>query len=169
MDRLADERFVVFGGPAGNRGKVVLIVEAPDEANIRARLASDPWSSADLLRIVAIDPWTAWLGRDGHIDTSRPLYLVAYGPGPRWDRTRPRREQDGWDEHAKFMDALAAAGVVVTGGPLDERRALLVMQHDDEDTLRAEIVRDPWADGVLTIESVERWTLWLPPKTVSRA
>jgi hypothetical protein len=30
------------------------------------------------------------------------------------------REQDCWDEHATFMDALADEGSVILGGPLGE-------------------------------------------------
>ena len=169
MDRLADDGFVAFGGPAGDHDKVVLVIDAPDEATIRARLALDPWSGHGLLRIVTVDPWTIWLGDDRNVDASRALYLVAYGPGSAWEPAKPRREQDGWDAHAEFIDALVDEGTVVIGGPLDEQRALLVMQRDDEAGLRARILEDPWADSVLTIESIERWTLWLPPRTVTRA
>jgi uncharacterized protein len=169
MDGLSAEGFVAFGGPVDERMKVVLVVDAPDEGTIRSRLAADPWSTAELARIVAIDEWRVWLGGDERVDPARLLYLVAYAPGPEWDATRPRREQDGWEAHAEFIDALVDDGVVVIGGPLDGQRALLVMQHDAEAALRALIARDPWVGGVLTIEEVERWALWLPPRTVSRA
>ena len=45
-------------------------------------------------------------------------FLVKHVPGPAWDPARPRREQDGWDEHAAFMDGLVAEGVIVLGGPV---------------------------------------------------
>ena len=164
MDALADERFVAFGGPAGNRNNVVLIVDAPDEATVRARLALDPWTVAGLLRTVAIEPWTIRLGGDARIDRMRasPLHLVAYVPGPQWNDAKPRREQEGWDAHAAFMDSLTEEGVIIQGGPLNERRALLVMQLDDEPAVRRELAADPWHDSVLAIEYVEPWTLWLP-------
>jgi uncharacterized protein YciI len=165
MDTLSEEGFVAFGGPAGNRDEVVLAVDAPDEATIRARLALDPWTEAALLRVISVETWATWLGGDQRIDTSHPLYLVSYGPGPGWDQTRSRREQDGWDVHAEFMDRLAGEGVIAVGGPLDDERALLLMQHDDEQILRTLLDRDPWAGGVLTIERVEPWSLWLPPRT----
>jgi hypothetical protein len=47
------------------------------------------------------------------------FYLVAYGPGPSWENTKPRRGQAGWDAHASFMDRLAEQGVVLLGGPLE--------------------------------------------------
>lgn len=163
MDVLADERFIAFGGPAGNENKVVLVVDAPDEANIGKRLALDPWSAAGLLRTVTIEPWTIWLGGDERIDPQRAgsLYLVAYAPGPRWDHAKRRREQAGWDAHSAFMDALTEQRVGVLGGPLDEHRALLVVQGGDVSDVRAQLEADPWADGTLSIESLDRWTLWL--------
>src|SRR5579859_8070122 len=163
MDALADDGFVVYGGPAGNRGEAVHVVNGPDEQTIEARLALDPWTSAGVLRTAAIESWATWLGGDDRLDPSRPLYLVGYGPGPNWDPTKPRREQEGWDTHARFMDALDE-GVVIVGGPLDERRAMLVMRDDDEQSLRSRIDEDPWVGDVLTVERVEQWSLWLPPR-----
>jgi uncharacterized protein YciI len=165
MDTLADEHFVAFGGPAGDENKVVLIVDAPSEAAVRARLALDPWTIADLLRTIAIEPWTVWLGGDERVDTShaRPLYLVGYGPGPRWNHAKPRREQAGWDAHAAFMDALTHQRIVVLGGPLDEHRALVVVQAEDESGVCRLLTADPWYNDVLKIESVEPWDLWLFP------
>lgn len=165
MEALADEGFVAYGGPAGDRNEVVLVTDASGEAAIRARLAGDPWSDAGLLDTVAVEPWTIWLGSDERVDASRSLYLVAYGPGPEWAPAKERREQDGWDAHAEFMDGLSDQGIVVVGGPLDERRALLVMQHVDEQTLRALLDQDPWVNRILTIERLERWALWLPPRS----
>lgn len=166
MDALADVHFVAFGGPAGNDNYVVLIVDAPDEAAIDTRFALDPWSAAGLLRTVAVEPWTIWLGGDERIVPEQPgsLYLVAYVPGPHWDHAKARREQAGWDAHAAFMDALTEEDVVVIGGPLDQRRALLVVRGDDEGDVLARLEADPWANGTLTIQHVHRWALWLPPR-----
>ena len=76
-------------------------------------------------------------------------FVVTREPGPAWDPAVLTRDQDGWDAHAQFIDDLVDDGVVVLGGPLDGQRALLVMQHDDEDTLRAKLATDPWAGSVL--------------------
>ncbi len=161
MDRLTDERFVAFGGPAGDGTRFVLIVDASDQRSVRAQLALDPWELARLLRTIAVEPWTVWLGGDERIARERPLQLVTEAAGPRWDDARPRRQQAGWEAHAAFMDALSDQHVVLLGGPLDERRALLVMRLDDEAAVRARLATDPWADGTLTVEHVEPWTLWL--------
>jgi hypothetical protein len=35
------------------------------------------------------------------------------------------REQEGWDEHARFMDELVASGFILLGGPLENGRETL--------------------------------------------
>jgi len=166
MDGLADERFVAFGGPAGGDNRVVLIVDSEDEPAIHERLGQDPWTASGQLRTVSIEGWTNWLGGDERIRTDQPgsLYLVAYAPGPHWDEAKPRRQQAGWDAHAAFMDALDERHVVSLGGPLDERRALLVVRAADQADAMAQLSPDPWLNGTLIIESVEPWTLWLTPR-----
>jgi uncharacterized protein YciI len=50
----------------GDGEQTLHAVEAADEAEIRARLAGDPWASAGLLQIGTIEPWALWLdGRPG--------------------------------------------------------------------------------------------------------
>lgn len=61
MDRLAEHGVVVLGGPIGNAGDgAMLVMDAYDEAAVRALLAADPWSGA-LLVTAAVEPWTIWL------------------------------------------------------------------------------------------------------------
>jgi uncharacterized protein YciI len=91
-------------------------------------------------------------------------YLITHAKGPAWDHSRPRRQQAGWDEHAAFMDSLVEEGIVVLGGPLGEgdgEDVLLVVDVESEAIIRARLADDPWADGMLTIESVEPWSVWL--------
>jgi uncharacterized protein YciI len=64
MDALADEGFVVLGGPLAPDGRTLLIVGAQDEAEIRARFADDPWTPLDVLRIASVEPWEILLGAD---------------------------------------------------------------------------------------------------------
>jgi hypothetical protein len=65
MNGLADDGFVRFGGPlAGTqdgRVRVLLVVEADSEAEIRRRLADDPWEP-DRLRTVSVEPWLILVG-----------------------------------------------------------------------------------------------------------
>jgi len=66
MDELVDDGFVVLGGPIGDGERVLLVVEATDEREVRARFAVDPWLPMGILRIATIEPWTIWLdGRPG--------------------------------------------------------------------------------------------------------
>ena len=68
MNTLADQGFVLFGGPlAGTeRGRLraLLIVKADSEAEIHGRLADDPWAASERLRTVSIEPWNILVGAD---------------------------------------------------------------------------------------------------------
>ena len=91
-------------------------------------------------------------------------YLVEQAKGPAWDHSKPRRDQAGWPPHAEFMDALVSEGVVVLGGPIgdgDGDNALLVVDMESEWAVRARLAEDPWADDMLTVESVRPWSVWL--------
>ena len=65
MNRLAADGFVVLGGPIGDEGDVLLIVNAADESKIHSTRASDPWSKLDLLPVRTIQRWTIRL-QSGH-------------------------------------------------------------------------------------------------------
>jgi uncharacterized protein YciI len=62
MNGLQQEGFVVLGGPLDGTPDVLLIVRANSADEIIERLAADPWSGQDLLRISRISPWTLRLG-----------------------------------------------------------------------------------------------------------
>jgi uncharacterized protein YciI len=64
MDALADSGVIVLGGPVGEGDgeEALLVVDAPDEASVRALLAADPWPP-DMLTIESIRPWQILLGR----------------------------------------------------------------------------------------------------------
>jgi uncharacterized protein YciI len=93
-----------------------------------------------------------------------PYFLVRQARGPAWDPGRPRREQAGWDEHVEFVDRLTEQGRIVLGGPLDdvdgEYVMLLVVAAGEEEARRL-FDEDPWCDGVLRIDRIERWNLWI--------
>ncbi|TML04481.1 MAG: hypothetical protein E6G36_05910 [Actinobacteria bacterium] len=95
-------------------------------------------------------------------------FLVTQIPGPAWDESRPRREQDGWDEHATFVDGLVNEGVVVFGGPVgdpDFGPALLVFHAENETEIRRCLAGDPWMETILIIEGIQPWSIWVgtPP------
>jgi uncharacterized protein YciI len=66
MNTLADEGFVLFGGPlAGSehtRIRALLIVDASSEGEIHARLRDDPWALAERLVTVRVEPWNIFVG-----------------------------------------------------------------------------------------------------------
>jgi uncharacterized protein len=68
MNTLSDDGFVLFGGPlAGSedgRVRVLLIVDAEDEAAIRRRLGEDPWATTGRIRVVSVEPWKILAGAD---------------------------------------------------------------------------------------------------------
>ena len=61
MEQLATDGFVVLGGPLGDEGEVLLVVDAADESEIRATLARDPWSQLGILEVSAVQRWTILL------------------------------------------------------------------------------------------------------------
>lgn len=62
MNALHRDGFIVLGGPLDGTPDVLLIARAGDEAEIRARLAADPWSGNGLLQLRRVLPWTLRLG-----------------------------------------------------------------------------------------------------------
>jgi len=68
MNSLADQGFVLFGGPlAGSehgRLRALLIVNAQTESEIRRRLAGDPWALTEQLLIASIEPWNILVGTE---------------------------------------------------------------------------------------------------------
>jgi uncharacterized protein YciI len=68
MNALADEGFVLFGGPlAGSehgRVRALLIVDAESEAEIHRRLADDPWVPTQQILTVSIERWNVLVGAE---------------------------------------------------------------------------------------------------------
>jgi uncharacterized protein YciI len=66
MTTLAEQGLVLFAGPlAGTelgRIRVLLIADAPTEADIRHRLESDPWEINQKLVTSSVEPWHLLVG-----------------------------------------------------------------------------------------------------------
>ena len=93
-----------------------------------------------------------------------PTYFaVRRRRGPAWNAALTMREQAAWGEHATFMNALAAEGFVVLGGPLgDGAEVLLIVDAVSDDAIRRRLAADPWsATGLLEIALIEPWTILL--------
>jgi uncharacterized protein YciI len=73
------------------------------------------------------------------------------------------REQELWLEHADFMEALAADGFVVLGGPIgDGSRTLLVIEADSEEEIHERLAADPWVPlDLLRVATIEPWEILL--------
>ena len=95
--------------------------------------------------------------------TAMAHFAVTLVHGPSWDESAGIREQQGWDDHAAFMDRLVEDGFILLGGPIgDHRRTLHVVEADDEDAVRRRLAEDPRARaGLLEVGSVQPWALWL--------
>ena len=91
------------------------------------------------------------------------LYVVRLERGGSWDWSREMREQDGWEEHARFMDSLVDEGFILLGGPLEgDRDVLHVVEASSEQEVRARLVEDDWhRNGMLAVKSIEGWTALL--------
>jgi hypothetical protein len=91
-----------------------------------------------------------------------PTFVLIRERGPNWDHVRGLREQDAWDEHAAFMDALAQEGFIHLGGPLGADRVLHVVVAGSENEIRERLAADPWEPmGLLRNVSIERWHILL--------
>ncbi len=68
MSALAEEGVVVCAGPlAGSeqgRIRALVIAAVKSEAEIRRRLADDPWSRAEMLVTTSIEPWSPLVGAE---------------------------------------------------------------------------------------------------------
>jgi uncharacterized protein YciI len=92
-------------------------------------------------------------------------FVVIEEQGPAWEDKRPMRDQKGWTEHAKFMEALEAEHFVVLGGPLrnfSKHRAMLIVNAPDKQELRRRLDADPWMRaGVLRTIDIYPWEILL--------
>jgi hypothetical protein len=99
------------------------------------------------------------------------VFAVTTAKGPHWDERRGIRDQQAWEEHAVFADALVDRGVILLGGPIsgrDEDVALLAVNAADDQELRSIFSDDPWTkNGVFRIKEVRLWTIWLDGRRAS--
>ena len=65
MDGLAEEGFIVLGGPVGDGSRFMHVVDAEgeDEVEVEVRFAADPWVPMEMLRIASVEPWEILLGK----------------------------------------------------------------------------------------------------------
>jgi len=91
-------------------------------------------------------------------------YAVTRERRANWDARLSLRQQEKWDEHAAFMDALVDDGFVILGGPLGDGESsfLLIIDAESEQEIHARLADDPWTPlGLLRTAKVERWEILL--------
>lgn len=95
------------------------------------------------------------------------FFAVRLERGGPWDWSRDLREQDGWEEHARFMDSLVEDRFIVLGGPLEGGREVLhAIVARSEQAVRERLAADTWVqNGMLTVKSIEPWTVLLDGRT----
>ena len=94
------------------------------------------------------------------------FFAVITAKGPNWDYAKGIREQAWFAEHAAFTDGLTDSGVIALGGPIEDPApdviALLAVEADSEDALRAIFDEDPWIrHEVFRLKEIRAWTIWL--------
>jgi uncharacterized protein YciI len=91
------------------------------------------------------------------------LFAVMRTHGSNWNDAAPLEGQRDWASHAAFMDALAAEGFVLLGGPLESTPdTLLVIRAADAGEVRARLSADPWEPSdILRTVRIDPWTLRL--------
>jgi uncharacterized protein YciI len=94
-----------------------------------------------------------------------PYFVVIRERAAAWEWSLPMRRQVDWEAHAAFMDALAAEGFVVLGGPLGDedtaRRVLHLIKAADRESVERRLADDPWTPTYLRTVSIESWTILL--------
>jgi uncharacterized protein len=80
-------------------------------------------------------------------DVMTTYYVTLLRPGSFWNPDKPVREQPYWDEHARFMDSLFEAGIVILGGPFADRTGSMVIVAAESAVRVHEMFRtDPWTE-----------------------
>lgn len=68
MGTLVEDGLVRFGGPLdgteAGRVRVLLIVAADSESEIRMRLADDPWEASEQIVTSSAEPWSILVGEE---------------------------------------------------------------------------------------------------------
>ena len=102
---------------------------------------------------------------------SKTCYMVILERTEKWNPEHSMREQEQWDEHAAFMDALADENFIVLGGPLGNgKNVLFFIQAESEQNIIARLADDPWMHlGLLRTITIERWEILLGKERAASA
>lgn len=73
---------------------------------------------------------------------SDTLFAVRFTVGPKWDPAKAPNEQAHFAEHSANLSRLRKEGVLVIGARFGEV-GLVVLRLPDEDSVKAQLARDP--------------------------
>jgi uncharacterized protein YciI len=104
----------------------------------------------------------------GPVSDAGPFSVLQFDPGPRYEHGRSPREQPCWDEHAAFIDDLAAQGRIVLAGPFADWTGALLIVRGAVDEVTAIWMADPFViEGVFGPPRVRPWLLWVDGRGAS--
>ena len=93
------------------------------------------------------------------------LFAVQREAGPAWLDGKGAFDQPGVNDHAAFMNELAAEGLVRFAGPLagteaGRIRVLLIAEAESDAEVGARLSADPWEQsGWIATTAIEPWVL----------
>jgi len=91
------------------------------------------------------------------------LFAVILSHGNAWQASRSLEEQEDWEAHRSFMNALEKEGFVVLGGPLEGTHdVLLIFRATTPEEILDRLSADPWRRwDLLRVSRVTPWDLRL--------
>jgi uncharacterized protein YciI len=91
------------------------------------------------------------------------LFAVTRSRSVSWNAEQPLEQQNGWTDHAQFMNGLESSGFVVAGGPLEDTPyTFLAVRAENEAEVRSRLAADPWeATRMLETTRIVGWDLKL--------
>ena len=93
----------------------------------------------------------------------KELFAVILSHGTAWRASRSLEEQEDWEVHRSFMNALEKEGFVVLGGPLKGTHdVLLIFRATTPEEIVDRLSADPWhRRDLLRVSRVTPWELRL--------
>jgi uncharacterized protein YciI len=68
MDQMTADGFIILGGPIGDNGDAMLVIEAADKEEVLSKFQDDPWIQSGIRAVKSLDPWTIFLDSTGKSD-----------------------------------------------------------------------------------------------------
>ncbi len=93
----------------------------------------------------------------------KELFAVILIHGTAWQASRSLEEQEDWEAHRSFMNALEKEGFVLLGGPLKGTHdVILIFRATTAEEIVDRLSADPWhRRDLLRVSRVTPWELRL--------